>query len=193
MKDYLIIIPTTPGNEGILDKCLHNLFLNTEQDFDLFINKNDFKGFSKAVNRGLRLYKDYKYIILLNDDVIVMQGWLEKALKIMNEKNLDMIGHLYKEHHIPFWFVIFKNKVIEKVGLLDERFEVGEWEDVDYCIRTEQEGFKIGDIDMRNDIVGHLGSRTLSRLDDEKIKIKNNNKKLFKEKYKGTKWENFWN
>jgi len=43
---------------------------------------------------------------------------------------------------VTFALVLISKKVIEKVGFLDENFHMG-FEDVDYCIRARQSGFKI--------------------------------------------------
>ena len=54
-------------------------------------------------------------------------------------------GQYNKIEEVPgvtFALVLISKKVIEKVGLLDENFNMG-FEDVDYCIRARQNGFKI--------------------------------------------------
>lgn len=36
---------------------------------------------------------------------------------------------------LPFFCVLFKSRVIQMIGLLDERFEIGNFEDDDYCLQ----------------------------------------------------------
>jgi len=55
------------------------------------------------------------------------------------------IGQYNKIEEVPgvtFALALISKQVIEKVGLLDENFHMG-FEDVDYCIRARQNGFKI--------------------------------------------------
>jgi len=39
---------------------------------------------------------------------------------------------------------IFKKKVVSKIGMFDEVFGLGSFEETDYCIRAMKEGFKLG-------------------------------------------------
>jgi hypothetical protein len=45
---------------------------------------------------------------------------------------------------VGFVFVYIKREVIERIGYLDERFTGYGFEDIDYCYRARQAGFKIG-------------------------------------------------
>ncbi|MCK5624961.1 glycosyltransferase [Candidatus Pacearchaeota archaeon] len=186
-----IIIPTCPGSEEILEKCISSIIKNTpEKNYNIIIIKNNFIGFAKAINEGLRRTKED--IILLNDDTVVVEGWINDIIE--TSKEYDIVGQkgYMRPEHFPFWGVYIKRKVIDKVGLLDERFITGEWEDVDYCIRTIDAGFKLGETKYLR--ILHLHPSTTLRSikskipkeKQEKIKL---NKQIFLDKWKGTKWE----
>ena len=54
--------------------------------------------------------------------------------------------------------MLMKRDVIARVGLLDERFGLGNFEDDDYCLRAREAGFRLviaGDV-----FIHHFGSRT---------------------------------
>lgn len=90
-----------------------------------------------------------------------------------------------------FFNTIFARRVVEKVGLLDERFYPGSYEDVDYCWRIKQAGFK--QMIMRGCYVHHFGSGSFSKLDmPKRVEISNVNRKRLEEKW-NIKWENdYW-
>ena len=89
---------------------------------------------------------------------------------------------------VTFFATVFKREIIEEIGLLDERFFPGSFEDDDYCARIEKAGFKIW---IRRDCyVHHWGSGSFSNLStDSCIIISNENRQRFEEKW-GVQWEN---
>jgi GT2 family glycosyltransferase len=189
-----VIIPTCPGNEHSLDLCLSSIARTTKECVNIIVIKNNFEGFAKAVNRGILMATTEKGsddIILLNDDCTMMANWYE----ILNDKtkDFDIIGHIGSmkdNNHVPFYFVYIKGEILDKIGILDERFEIGEWEDVDFCLRALESGFKIGEVDIP--CVKHITHLTMNKLTPEQQEIRYKNKQIFKDKWKGTKWENFW-
>jgi len=190
MKDskVLIVIPTVQIHQWNLMKTLYTLLKNTRDfEYDLLLVKNNFRGFAKAVNKGLKIVKDNKVYggcVLLNDDVIINDKiWLDRLIKAPG----DIIGcqGALKICYIPFWCVYIKRKVIEKIGLLDEQFLIGEWEDTDYCIRAIEAGFKVRESSCK---IEHKVGGTLNRLDLKKKLLIQKNRQLFLKKYKSTKW-----
>jgi len=181
-----IIIPTCPGSEEILERCVSSVIMNTSGEYEIIIIKNDFIGFAKAVNKGLE--KTDSDFILLNDDTIVLKGWIDEIIRA--SKEYDIVGQkgYMRPEHFPFWGVYIKKEVINKIGFLDERFEVGEREDVDYCIRAIDAGFKLGETEYQ--LIFHPSpSTTLRRVTKEKQEKIKLNKQKFSDKWKGTKWE----
>lgn len=149
--------------------------------------------FAGGNNQGARLARG-RYVLLLNADVIVGPGWLERLLAcaerddsigVVGPYTNGAVGHQWvrdpgyrspdqvasfarrwaaehdgrwREVHriIGFCFLI-KREVISRVGLLDERFGPGGYEDYDYCIRARHAGFKIA---IAEDVfIHHFGGR----------------------------------
>ena len=186
-----IIIPTCPGSEEILERCVSSVIMNTSGEYEIIIIKNDFIGFAKATNEGLERTKNND-VILLNDDTVVREGWIDDIIRA--SKEYDIVGQrgYMRTEHFPFWGVYIKKEVIDKVGFLDERFETGEWEDVDFCIRAIDAGFKLGETEHLLILHLHASSTlksTKSRLPKEKQEKIKLNKQIFLDKWKGTKWE----
>lgn len=53
-------------------------------------------------------------------------------------------GRAIPFHRLVFFCVAIKREVIDKIGLLDERFSPGNFEDDDYCLRAIEAGFRLG-------------------------------------------------
>ena len=199
MKKLLIIIPTALANANNLVETFVSLLKNTKAEYNLLIVKNDYKGFAPAANQGLAIVyadKSYDGCILVNDDVIFASDtWINKLLKEKDKHGIISCKNNINsdKNHVAFWCTYINRKVIDTIGFLDERFQIGEQEDVDYCFRAIDAGFKISDSKCE---AFHKGSGTLQYMTNEGKKIiKENRKKLIK-KYKGTHWEdainNFW-
>jgi GT2 family glycosyltransferase len=198
---YKIIVVNNGTDEG-----LHQ-YLSGQKD--IIYVKRDRMNFAEAVNTGIRAGTG-KYICILNDDVIVSKGWLNKMLDVckghigcvgvlsncdkgwLHNYNLFIAGvHLlpgtntfeeiepiiphiydyqspYNEMHIRDWVAFYctmiPREVIEKVGLLNEDF-TNTGEDVDYCRRITNQGYKI--IQTFNAFVFHFGAVSRKLLEKE--------------------------
>jgi len=113
--------------------------------------------FARNVNIGIRAAGDDD-VILLNDDALLetpagfssMQRDIRSTSFGMLAPETNRVRQAWP-HTIPFVCVLIPRRVIEIVGLLDERFagEIdGEMvyggEDDDYCYRVRQAGFHLG-------------------------------------------------
>lgn len=126
-------------------------------------------GFSSSNNLGIKkAIKKYNpdYFLLLNDDTeIIDKKWLEKITNIGNRENkIGILGckvlNPDKSLQWPAWIknhedeiqevsqvigccLMFKKKVSDKIGLLDEKFDPVYGEESDFCFRAKKAGFKI--------------------------------------------------
>ena len=67
---------------------------------------------------------------------------------------------------LPFQCVVIRRQVFEEIGLLDEQFGMGMFEDDDYAIRLKQGGYKI--LCAEDVYIHHWGSASFSRVDSGK-------------------------
>jgi len=95
-------------------------------------------------------------------------------------------GQWYPWHRLVFFCVAIKKEVIKKIGLLDEIYTPGNYEDDDYCMRAIESGFKLG---VAEDCyVHHGGSVTHQALGLNYQELTLKNRKVFNEKW-GDKYE----
>ena len=83
---------------------------------------------------------------------------------------------------IAFFCVAISRAVIEEVGLLDEAFGIGFFEDDDYCMRVSQAGYKIG---IAEDVfVHHALSASFNTLEQtRRNEIFDRSKQIFEQKW----------
>lgn len=73
------------------------------------------------------------------------------------------------EDWLPGFCLLLKREVINRVGFLDERFELGTLEDVDYCRRIRKAGYRL--VCAGDTFICHFGSRTFmeNNIDIQKV------------------------
>ena len=134
-------------------------------------NLSENLGFSKGVN--LLLAKTKNDVVLLNPDTIVRPNWLEPLVEsakgrigivqsrlVRPDSTIDSTGHNWRYNKLMpvvgnrevdgpidvrtcnFACVLIRKEVIQTVGLLDPHYFMF-YEDVDYCLRANQKGWKI--------------------------------------------------
>jgi GT2 family glycosyltransferase len=84
--------------------------------------------------------------------------------------------------------VAFRRELLESIGVLDERFEVGLLEDDDYSTRAREAGFKV--VCAEDVLVHHFGEATFGALvpTGEYNRLLDANKQRYEEKW-GAPWE----
>lgn len=98
----------------------------------------------------------------------------------LNFNILNFDKHDQMDKLIGFCMMI-KKEVINKIGLLDENFLIGNFEDDDYCLRMRKAGYKL--ILCKDTFIHHFGSISfkntptldifeISRINEEKFKNK---------------------
>jgi GT2 family glycosyltransferase len=165
------------GSSDATRDYLEGLALSSENVRLIFDEKNS--SFARATNQGMRIAAG-DYVLLLNNDVVVSDGWLDRMIACaesdpsigivgpctnhaagrqlvevpswQNEADLQKFARSFAEENAGGWCetphvigfcMLIKREVIEKIGLLDERFGSGGFEDHDFCLRAQQAGYKI--------------------------------------------------
>jgi GT2 family glycosyltransferase len=106
-------------------------------------------------------------------------------------------GNYFFTENLGFFCVAISRDVLNKIGLLDENFGVGMFEDTDYCVRALNSDYKLA---VAEDcFVFHSGSFSFKKLGTEKFQeLFLKNYKYFTSKH-GNLWGisqitwNFWN
>ncbi len=105
---------------------------------------------------------------------------LYKAAQAHSKKNE---GQSYPYHRLVFFCVAIKREVINKIGLLDEIYTPGNYEDDDFCMRAIEAGFKLGI--AKDCYVHHFGSITHKAMDINYQELLAKNQKIFNKKWTG--------
>ncbi len=87
------------------------------------------------------------------------------------EERLRLIGYC----------MLIKKEVIDKVGLLDEIFTPGNFEDDDYSLRMRKAGYKL--MLCKNSFIHHFGSASFEKISKEFSELLIKNRKKFFEKW----------
>ncbi|GAW29465.1 glycosyltransferase [Carboxydocella sp. ULO1] len=122
------------------------------------------------------------------------QAKIEVDYKSPSEVNEFAWKHCSKNKGIIFdipmlamYCVVMRREVFEKVGFLDESFELGMFEDDDYSHRVKLAGYRV--VCAEDAFVHHFGGASFGKLEEQRYKeIFEKNKRRFEEKWK-IKWK----
>lgn len=127
-------------------------------------------GFIKAVNKGIAA-SSAPYLCILNNDTIVTRGWLGEMIAVAGrERDIGLVNPSsnnlgqrpergqplerfamalgeeagkYEELGAAIGFcMLIKREVIEKIGVFDEAYGMGNFEDTDLSRRAVKEGYR---------------------------------------------------
>ena len=186
------------------------------KNYKLIENKQNL-GFAKGCNQGIEAARG-EFILLLNNDVVVAEGWLSGMLDCLKNAPdagivgpmtnnisgpqqihddsyrsvdyLDKYAALFREKHrhrrilfrrIVGFCMLFKRALAEQIGLLDERFSTGNFEDDDFCLRADLAGYIsyiAGDV-----FIHHYGSRSFIGNKIDYSAAMSSNRKIIKKKW----------
>jgi GT2 family glycosyltransferase len=127
------------------------------------------RGYIQAVNQGLKV-STAPYICLLNNDIVVTMGWLERMIEFAGahpdaglvnpQQNHDpgkpmpedlegfaafqvgARGAWMELDHCTGGCLLIKREIIEKIGTLDEAYGQGYYEDNDFSRRAQKAGYR---------------------------------------------------
>ena len=165
----------------------------------IYIRASENKGFPWAVNQGLKIGTG-EYFAVLNNDIKVSDNWWLVAKEIFERvkdagtAHFRMIG--YDEPNVPGdqifptgkerWchgsFYVAKKEVFDKVGLYDEGFGLGGYDDYDLFGRIRKAGFK--QVYTNGAFFQHKDSSTqLLRDPNERSETDRKNREYYKKKH----------
>ncbi|MBN3039013.1 MAG: glycosyltransferase family 2 protein [Candidatus Omnitrophica bacterium] len=163
---HLIVVDN--ASESPTKDYLQKLAARHKDKITLLRNEKNL-GFIKAVNRGIGA-SGGEYVCLLNNDTRVTKGWLEEIIKVAEGshdigiinansntlgckpkkgQSIEALAEELKSYTGQYselawatgFCMLIKRKVIEKVGLFDEVFGMGNFEDADFCKRALERGY----------------------------------------------------
>jgi len=155
-KCIISVLDNTPHSVNmeiivVANGCKSNVkhYLKNNIDKFKYLWFDDPLGFPKAVNTGV-LSSNGEIIIILNQDAVILgNSWIKMLTDpFYRDEKVGMTGPLklvcedVKRNNILLFCAAVRRKVFDEVGLLDEQFYPGCFEDVDFTIRVEDAGWK---------------------------------------------------
>jgi GT2 family glycosyltransferase len=142
---------------------------------DVYIQNKTNEGYAKAVNLGLSYALDngFEWLCVMNNDITLIDDWIATAQAAWEPLTGVVSSHLHDhdpEHkagrQVATWGLMFgalwltKADVVRRVGLLDEGYEFGYYEDKDYWLRVHLAGYDL----IKAGWCHHVGNATSGKL-----------------------------
>ena len=175
------VIPHWPLDEE-LNQALRVCLASLPPDCEKIVVVNQGTRFAVNVNIGLGLATG-DYVAVVTNDSEVIQGDVYDLCvpgTVTSPLVVDKPGIAPGAFHGAFW--VAPRGVIERVGLLDERFEGAFFEDDDYLERLRREGIPARQIDSVSVASLRIGL-TMSKLPDRGKGWLEANERRFEEKW----------
>lgn len=106
-----------------------------------------------------------------------IEAKIEQGLHYVNSNGNELLT----TYRLDFHCVAISRAVINKIGLLDEDFGRGYYEDFDYSLRVKKAGFYLGITE--NVFIYHRGSASFKKIPTETKTLMKRNKKIIKKKH----------
>jgi GT2 family glycosyltransferase len=111
---------------------------------------------------------------------------IEELERFAEQRLSAFEGRHFEIEALAMFCVAFPGCLVDEIGLLDERFGLGTFEDDDFCYRAKLRGYKL--ICAEDVFVHHFGRGTTRSWDDrEYLKLFEHNRRLFERKW-GVRW-----
>lgn len=127
-----------------------------------------------AVGAITNFCSNYQAIPVTYSNLDEMIHFAEKnniSNKLLWEERLRLVG----------FCMLIKNKVVKKVGLLDERFSPGNFEDDDYSLRIRKAGYRL--MLCKDCFVHHFGSVSFGKISKKYSELLTKNREKFAKKW----------
>lgn len=164
------------------------------------------KGCAASWNQGIKK-SNGDWVVMLNNDVRLPLDWLGNLIATAREKKADIISPGIREGILNYNFESYaseytnsmrnafrkwtpsgvcfsvKKNVFDKVGLFDENYNIGQYEDADFFRRCKNSKIKMG-ITGRS-FIHHFGSVTQKSIQNKtKTDYSNRNKNYHRKKWR---------
>lgn len=162
---------STDGTAEYLSRCTGISVISNRENL----------GCAGAWNQGVR-ESGTEWVVILNNDVITSPRWLEGLVAFAEEEGLDVVSPAIREGEYNYDITgyardfilrmgnvvrpgvadgicfMVRRRVFDSVGLFDEKFQIGQFEDADFFRRAKMAGFRLGT--TGRSFIHHFGSVT---------------------------------
>ncbi len=157
-------IPIVIIDNGSTDGTAH--FLSGWPDLSIITNAENL-GCATAWNQGVKLAKS-EWALICNNDVLVPEHWLDGLLRFAVERSVAVASPAIREGEMNYDLGSYSSEfvasmsgfsrmglvdgicfmvctdVFNRIGLFDEKFRVGQFEDADFFRRVRRAGLSVG-------------------------------------------------
>ncbi|MFP7470740.1 bifunctional glycosyltransferase family 2 protein/class I SAM-dependent methyltransferase [Niallia taxi] len=190
-------------------------WLKEQEDLKTIFNEENL-GFPKGCNQGIEIAEGDN-ILLLNNDTIVTNNWLENLLVALNSsekvgcvgavtnncsnfqtvptnyqsiEDMQLFAQEFNKSNPVQWeerlklvgfCMLIKKSVVDEIGLLDEQFSPGNFEDDDYSFRIRKAGYKL--LLCGDTFIHHFGSTSFKDKPEAYQQLLRKNKEKFEAKW----------
>jgi GT2 family glycosyltransferase/lipopolysaccharide biosynthesis regulator YciM len=214
LEPHEIIFVDNGSTDGTV-KWLRSL-VRDNVGYKLIENKKNL-GFAKGCNQGIGA-ASCEFIVLLNNDVLVTEGWLSGLMECLKSApdvgivgpmtnnisgvqkvpavgydsidGLDRFAEEFRDRNrnrrivsprVVGFCMLFRKRLIQEIGLIDETFGTGNFEDDDFCLRSILAGYRnfiAGDV-----FIHHFGSQSFIGNKIDYASSLSGNRKIFHSKW----------
>lgn len=211
-EPYELILVDNGSTDGTVD------YLRSQPDVILIENEEN-KGFAAGCNQGFERASG-DYIMFLNNDTVVTDGWMTHLLRALNaDPRIGMVGPVtnyssghqqiavsytnreqldeFAKNHTDTYAEIYadvrrligfcmltRRSVLEEVGLFDEIYGLGNYEDDDLCLRIIRKGYGLRV--ALDSFIHHVGHVTTNGISDSSFsQLMGRNAEIATEKWGG--------
>jgi len=190
------------GTHEYLDEVLRKHSNNPTLSWKIIRNETNL-GVAPAWNQGLKAATTNE-LFVINNDILATNSWIQGIRTGLKKHHLAIAcpysingplnyelelraGRFTARNYNRVWndysFCAFfmPRKTLEKIGLFDENFKVGGYEDTDYCYRLKKEGLTFGIVG--SSFIHHFGSITLGEFKKTGDKHVSGNRNYFIQKW----------
>jgi N-acetylglucosaminyl-diphospho-decaprenol L-rhamnosyltransferase len=205
--DSEIIVVDNSSSDGTAE------YLSGCTDVSVITNSENL-GCAAAWNQGVKA-SQAPWIVILNNDTVLSPHWLDGLLDFAGEKQADIVSPALREggynydlveysrdyvHHMRsvlrvgvaqgVCFMVRRN-VFDHIGLFDENFRIGQFEDRDFFRRASRAGFVL--CTTGRSLIHHFGSVTQDSIRGQNTAwpYEQENRAYYRSKYGLTLWKRF--
>lgn len=189
-------------------------FLRGMDGISVISNKTNL-GCAVAWNQGVRS-SDAEWVVILNNDVILSKGWLNGLMEFAEENGVDLVSPAVREGEYNYDIAEYagefvrlmarvsrpgeahgiclmaRRRVFETIGLFDENYHIGQFEDADFFRRAKAAGFRLAT--TGRSFIHHFGSMTQKSFGREKTEkpYVAENRAYYRRKWRLNWWRRFF-
>lgn len=181
-----------PDNEIIIVDNASDLGVSyMKKEAHIYIRNDNNRGYGPAVNQGFDV-ATFNWLVACNNDVEFLDDWITAAKKAWRPSIGAISSHLLDHDperkvgieeaprgHMFGALWLTHRHVLDRVGVLDEAYKTGMFEDRDLWERINQSGFKFRKVGH----VNHVGNASWGKVSDA-YTIYLENKAIFEERWR---------